>query len=183
MENASDRNGQHAEREVSGESPEQLGEQGQPSQARPSRTGRPPRRQSLPPYPVRGGGTDQPVAAGDADIVLELAKNAAKKRTPAPDDDDTRLGCPKFWGIIAVDRYPSGQDRLLPELKLVRVPGGWRCTVQDVETSQETRFEFEALLDLARAAESHLTSGNAVWTYYKNRKNQKGIDRHKDKPT
>jgi hypothetical protein len=130
---------------------------------------------------VRRVRRDDIPGAGAGDIVAELEASARAKRTPPPYDPDTADQCPLFWQLVTQDQTKTGEQRLLPDVKLTRVPGGWLCAIQDVETAQETRFTFEALRELALAAERHLTSGKAVWLPFKSMKNPKGIDRHKQK--
>lgn len=120
---------------------------------------------------------------GAVDIRATLETRARNKRVAPPYDPDTNNACPLFWQLVTQDQTTTGETAFLPELKLQRIAGGWTCLIRDVETSQETRFTFVALLDLARAAEAHLGSGNAVWLPYKNYRNPKGIERHDKKKT
>jgi hypothetical protein len=127
-------------------------------------------------------GADHSGAARASGVAM-LADKARAKGVTAPYDPDTEEAAPLFWELCTTSVNADGTERLLPDLRLTRVGGGWQCVIQDVETSQETRFQFGAILDLARAAERHLTSAGCVWTKYKNRKNPKGISRHDRKNT
>jgi hypothetical protein len=130
---------------------------------------------------VRAGDQDRPAAVKS--IVDTLNEKAKAKSVQAPYDPDTAEACPFFWELVTKDRYDAERDRLLPEITLTRVDGGWEAVIRDIETSQETRFAFGAFLELARAAEKHLVSARGLWKPFKNRKNQKGIERHVKKKT
>lgn len=122
-----------------------------------------------------------PSPSSPPNAVEQLADRARAKGVTPPFDPDTETAAPFFWDLVTRSVNGDGSERLLPDIRITREPGGWVCVVQDVETSQETRFAFQGLLDLARAAERHMTSPDCVWKKYKNRKNPKGLDRHSKK--
>lgn len=130
---------------------------------------------------ARSGGDDPDVRLVQSPVEILEAK-ARNKTIAKPYDPDTAEACPLFWELVTLDRYPKNdKDRLLPEIRLSRIDGGWLAILQDIETGYETRFEFTAMLDLARAAEKALGSGKTVWKAFMNHKNKKGIERHDKK--
>lgn len=89
--------------------------------------------------------------------------------------------CKFFWELMTVDKNADGSDRLLPVLTVSRIPGGYRCVIQDIETSQQKAFSFERLTDLAVAAEYAVIDPRVPWVAFNNKRNPKGIERHDKK--
>jgi len=120
-----------------------------------------------------------PVEGGS--VIEELKGIATGRRIAPPDDPEVEEQCRKFWQWATETDAGEGRIRLLPDISLSRVTGGWKLVLKDIETSLCKKGTVQRLEDLARACEAILCDVTIPWEPFQNLKNPKGIDHHPKK--
>lgn len=138
------------------------------------KTRRPGRRPS-----VSDSADDGQPPAGSA--VERLLQDALKRRIPEPDDPECEHAFPNLWEFLTLDQYAGGLERILGEITIVRIPGGYRATIKDHDTGKAKSASSLTLLDCFRGLEEALCDPNCPWIDFKSYKNKKGLDKFKDK--
>jgi len=98
-----------------------------------------------------------------------------------PPDDYVRDKCPLLWSLLTQDLYRDGTIRVLPTIKIERVPGGYLIGLQDHASHQQCSVEVECLHDLTKALEKVLGNGGDAFRPYKSQKVRDPFKRAKPK--
>lgn len=88
-----------------------------------------------------------------------LAKAALDGRTPSPVDPNVERLWPFLWELLTKDAYTDGTLRILPEIKIIRAPGGYQAQLNDHETCKQWAVAFLTLGEVFEALETRLCSG------------------------
>lgn len=94
-----------------------------------------------------------------------------------PPDDWTRTNCPLLWQMLTVEVLADKTLRVLPSLLIERARGGYRVTLQDHASRQQSSAEAEDLGSLWQALEAVLR-GPKPFRAYKS-KRVTDVDRRK----
>lgn len=96
-----------------------------------------------------------------------------------PDDDQVEKQYPLLWGLITQDSYRDGTVRVLPTIKVERIPGGYRVTLQDHASHLQIAAMSCTLDGIARALESAMRQPEPEWRLYKSKVVQNPTKRKK----
>jgi len=114
-------------------------------------------------------------------IVDRLRKEGPLGSVTPPADGTLEKACPLLWEMLTLDRYKDRADRVLPEVKIRRISGGYEATLQDHETCQQISAVALTWEAIPAALEATLASGSVPWRPFKSYVNPKGLARHTKK--
>jgi hypothetical protein len=103
-------------------------------------------------------------------LAEQLLARAAVKGVPVPQDDRVREKCPLLWSMLTQDTYRDGTIRVLPTIKIDRIPGAYLVTLQDHASHQQISVEVEALEGVAKALERAMAAGGDAFRPYRSQK-------------
>jgi len=101
-------------------------------------------------------------------------QQAIEGRVTAPHDDAVEQECPDLWEILTLDQYADKSKRMLPEISINRVPGGYEVSLKDHEMCQQLTTFCPTLAEAAKALETALHDPTRPWKPFKSYRNQKG---------
>jgi len=104
----------------------------------------------------------------------DMMSQAIEGRISAPSDDDLESSCPDLWELLTLDKYKDGSKRMLPELTVNRVPGGFEVSLRDHEMCLQITTFAPILMDLGRALETALHDPTRPWKPFQSYRNKKG---------
>lgn len=104
----------------------------------------------------------------------DMMSQAIEGRITAPTDDELESTCLDLWELLTLDRYKDGSKRMLPELTVNRVPGGYEVSLRDHEMCcQVTTFSRQLHL-IGPALETALHDPTRPWKPFQSYRNKKG---------
>lgn len=114
-------------------------------------------------------------------LIDRLRKEAPNGHVQPPNDEALAKACPLLWEMLTLDQYRDKSDRILPEVKIRRVGGGYEVVLQDHETCTQIGAVSLTWEGLPAALEAALGATSTVWRSFKSYVNPKGLRRHEDK--
>lgn len=84
-----------------------------------------------------------------------------------PNDEETRENFPTLWTVLTEGRVDGGKEIVPAEIKIERVSGGYRVTIQVHACWLLKRFLIQTLGELETAAEIALNSSDVPWERFK----------------
>lgn len=115
-------------------------------------------------------------------IIDDLKTLRGEGRTAPPTDDLVSEPCPLLWELLTADRYKDGSPRILPEISISRVPGGYEATLRDHEMWMQVSAFVGRLADLPVALEAVLRDPTRPWRPFQSYRNKKGPQLEQEKP-
>lgn len=104
----------------------------------------------------------------------DMMGQALEGRVAAPDDDQLEANCPDLWELITLDQYRDKSKRMLPEISINRVPGGYEVTLKDHEMCLQVTTFSAKLSGIAEALEAALHDPTRPWKPFQSYRNRKG---------
>jgi hypothetical protein len=96
-----------------------------------------------------------------------------------PADPELEHSCPLLWELLTLDSYSDGTNRVLADLRIERMSGGYVVTVLDHASNQQASAYAATLSTAARALELQIGSGEDCWRPYKSFKVKDPLKRSK----
>jgi len=107
-------------------------------------------------------------------LIDELQQMVALKVTTPPNDPDVEEAAPNLWQMLTLDKWADGSDRMLPVIKIERVSGGYRATLQDDALCIKKSCMVAVLADVPKALEKAIVDPELPWENFKSYKNKQG---------
>lgn len=107
-------------------------------------------------------------------LIDELQQMVAAKVTTPPTDPEVEEHCPNLWEMLTADKWGDGSERMLPVLKIERVSGGYKATLQDDALCIKKSAHALTLGDVPKALEKALLDQETPWESFKSYKNKQG---------
>lgn len=104
----------------------------------------------------------------------QMMSQAIEGRISAPSDEDLEQSCPDLWELLTLDKYKDASKRMLPEISVNRVPGGFEVTLKDHEMCLQITTFAPILMDIGRALEAALHDPTRPWKPFQSYRNRKG---------
>jgi hypothetical protein len=104
----------------------------------------------------------------------DMMGQALEGRVAAPDDDGLEKLCPDLWELLTLDQYKDKTKRMLPELTVNRVPGGYEVTLKDHEMCLQVTTFSPILSAIGQALEAALHDPTRPWKPFQSYRNRKG---------
>lgn len=113
----------------------------------------------------------------------QLAKAVAERKFPPPSDEAVENAAPFLWEMLTQEKWGDGSERILPTIKIERVPGAYRVTLQDDSLCIRKAVIVHRIADLVPALEAVLQNADVPWETFKSYRNKKGAPVPEEKPT
>lgn len=107
-----------------------------------------------------------------SDFLDSLRKDLGDGHITPPCDPQTEKDCPHLWQVLTQSKWADDTERILPIIKVERVPGAYRATLQDDSLGQKKTVYVKRLCDLADALEAALVSQDVPWEQFKSYRNK-----------
>jgi len=107
-------------------------------------------------------------------LIDQLQKAVAAGGVAPPADDVLASRCPNLWEMITTDRWGDDSERMLPEIAIERVPGGYKVTLKDHALCIRKSALCLALDECWGALERALTDSSTPWESFTSYRNRKG---------
>lgn len=107
-------------------------------------------------------------------VLQEQTGRVLEGRVTLPDDDQVEKDCPELWEYLTLDQYNGGVKRMLPEITVNRVPGGYEIALKDHELCQQLSTFSPTLGGLAGALEAAMHDPTKAWKVFQSYRNRKG---------
>jgi len=104
----------------------------------------------------------------------QLAKMVAERRMNPPDDPDVEKTAPFLWEMLTVDAWADGTERLMPQIVIERVPGGYKATLKDDSLCIRKSVLVLHWASIIAALESTLGDDKVPWEAFKSYRNKGG---------
>ena len=106
----------------------------------------------------------------------DLARQRVDGTMQAPPDDLVRDSCPLLWELLVLDTYDDKEHtkRVMPEIVVGRVNGGYAVTVKDHETCQQKQLFALRWAEIPQEVERALSDPTRPWYAFKSFKNRLG---------
>lgn len=104
----------------------------------------------------------------------DMMGQVVEGRVAHPDDPVVEKDCPDLWEFLTLDVYKDKSKRMLPELTVNRVPGGYEVTLKDHEMCSQLSTFSPTLAGLAAALEAALHDPTRPWKPFQSYRNRKG---------
>lgn len=116
-------------------------------------------------------------------LAEQLLQRGIEQHVVPPDDGALERQCPLLWGLLTLDTYRDGTVRVLPSIRVERISGGYRVTLQDHASHQQIAATSITLGGLGKALESAMRHPNAEWRPYASQVVKDPGKRMKRRPT
>ena len=100
-------------------------------------------------------------------LAERLLERGIDDRVQPPPDPTVERKQPLLWSLLAQHTYRDGTIRVLPTLRVERISGAYRVTLQDHASHQQIAATSETLGGLAAALERAMTRPEPDWRPYK----------------
>lgn len=107
-------------------------------------------------------------------LIEKLAAMVAEKAVMPPSDADVEKIAPNLWEMLTLDKWGDGTERLLPQIVIERVPGGYRATLKDDSLCIRKSALVNRLADVPAALEAVLVDEGIPWETFKSYRNRGG---------
>ncbi len=104
----------------------------------------------------------------------ELAKAVAERRMNPPDDPEVEKAAPFVWEMLTIDTWGDGSERIMPQLVIERVPGGYKIVLKDDSLCIRKSALATHWCDLLTALEAALVDDELPWETFKSYRNRQG---------
>lgn len=104
----------------------------------------------------------------------ELAEKISQGRVEPPAEEMLLEECPFLWEMMTTDKWGDDTDRILPQLVIDRIGGGYRITLKDDALCVMKRATSVSLQGLFKALEEALLSPDVPWESFRSYRNKKG---------
>lgn len=107
-------------------------------------------------------------------LIEQLQQAVAAGGMAPPADDQVEQRCPNLWEMLTTDKWGDATDRILPEMVIERVPGGYKVTLRDHALCIRKSALCLTLGDAWDALERALTDSTTPWEAFASYRNKKG---------
>lgn len=107
-------------------------------------------------------------------LLNDLARMVAERRFPPPVDAETEEKCPNLWEMLTMEKWGDGSERILPTIKIERVPGAYRVSLVDDSLCIRKAVIVPCLSVAFEALERVLIDPETPWETFKSYRNKKG---------
>lgn len=107
-------------------------------------------------------------------LIEQLQQMVAAHTVAPPDDPDLEAAAPNLFELLTMDKWADGSDRILPQLIVERVPGGFKATLKDDSLCIRKSALCNRLGDLPAALEKALLDQEQPWESFKSYRNKGG---------
>jgi len=107
-------------------------------------------------------------------LIDELQQMVAARVTTPPTDPEVEEHCPFLWQMLTFDKWADGSERMLPVIKIERVSGGYKVTLQDDALCIKKSAMCQTLAGCPAALEKALVDQELPWESFKSYKNKQG---------
>ena len=107
-------------------------------------------------------------------LLDDLAKTISEGRIAPPDDPDTEKACPTLWVFLTQHQWGDGTVRMLPQIVIERIGGGYRVTLRDDSLCVRKGATCVTLSEAFTALEKALVDGSVPWEDFKSYRNKQG---------
>lgn len=104
----------------------------------------------------------------------DMMGQALEGRVSAPSDEGLETLCPDLWELLTLDQYKDKSKRMLPEITVNSVPGGYEVTLKDHEMCLQVTTFASTLGGLGTALEAALHDPTRPWKPFQSYRNRKG---------
>ena len=103
-----------------------------------------------------------------------LAKMVAERRMNPPDDPEVQKIAPFLWEMLTIDAWGDGSERIMPQIVVERVPGGYKVTLKDDSLCIRKSALVLHWADLVAGLEAALVDDALPWETFKSYRNRQG---------
>jgi hypothetical protein len=100
-------------------------------------------------------------------LAEQLLERGIDDRVLPPSDERLQAKCPLLWGLLTQHTYRDGTIRVLPSIRVERVSGGYRITLQDHASHQQIAAASNTLAALGEALERAMKAVDPEWREYR----------------
>jgi hypothetical protein len=104
----------------------------------------------------------------------DLAQKIGGGGVAPPQEEALFETCPFLWEMLTMDKWADGSERLLPEMVISRVPGGYKITLKDDSLCIRKSVVAPTIEALWKALEDAIVRDDVPWENFKSYRNKKG---------
>ncbi len=117
------------------------------------------------------------------DRLEALARLVAERRMHPPNDPEVEKEAPFLWEMLTSDKWGDGSERILPTIRIERVPGAYRVSLVDDSLCIRKTVLVSQLDGFWKHLDRCLNDDEVPWEGFKSYKNKKGPPIPAEKPT
>lgn len=107
-------------------------------------------------------------------LIEQLQQMVAANVVLPPDDPEFAEQCPNLWEMLVTDKWGDGTARMLPQLAIERISGGYKATLKDHSLLIQKSAVANRLCDVPKALEAALCDQAVPWEIFKSYRNKAG---------
>jgi len=115
-------------------------------------------------------------------LLEQLQAAVAAGGCAPPADDHLEAQCPNLWELLTVDRWADDTIRILPEITIERVPGGFKATIKDHSLLIRKSALCLTAGEVFTALETAISDVSTPWEGFQSYRNKKGAKVIEEKP-